>query len=365
MPTQAAVSQQKTSARQTLMPYQSAVRLWLSVVAAFIAALVLVGGLTRLTDSGLSITEWQLISGALPPLSEEAWRLAFAKYREIPEYKLINSGMSLSEFKAIYWWEWGHRFLGRIVGFVFFVPFVFFWLKGALDKQLTRRLLLIFLLGGLQGALGWYMVKSGLVDRVDVSQYRLAAHLGLAVLLFGLVVWTALRLEPGSGAVKQMPEYCRWWFRRAALILTLVFVQILLGALVAGTHAGRSYNTWPLMDGSFLPAGLFDKSPLMANFFENIITIQFNHRIGAYLIVLIVFFQAMRIFRARPQSEIILSTFLLVCILVLQTGLGIWTLLAVVPINLAVLHQLGALVLFAAAIFHLHTLKNVKVAASR
>lgn len=336
-------------------PYATAVRIWLVVVAAFIAAMVVVGGLTRLTDSGLSITEWQLISGALPPLSEDAWQTAFAKYREIPEYKLVNDGMSLAEFKSIFWWEWGHRFLGRFIGLVFFVPFVFFWLKKALNRQLTQRLLIIFILGGLQGALGWYMVKSGLVDRIDVSQYRLAAHLGLAVLLFGIVLWTLLRL--GAKEVDNSPQN-HPQIRAAAFIVVLIFAQVLLGALVAGLHAGRIYNTWPLMDGRWIPEGLVDKSPLVLNFFENLATVQFDHRIGAYLIVLVVIYQAIQIFRVAPSRRIATSAIMLTVVMALQVLLGIWTLLAVVPIDLAVLHQLGALSLFAVAIYHLHTLKR-------
>ncbi len=344
-------TQSNTGARR---PYRTAVRIWLAVVAAFIAAMVVVGGLTRLTDSGLSITEWQLISGALPPLSDEAWQIAFAKYREIPEYKLVNDGMSLSDFKAIYWWEWGHRFLGRFVGIVFFVPFIFFWIKKAFCRKQTVNLLVIFVLGGLQGALGWYMVKSGLVDRVDVSQYRLAAHLGLAVLLFGFVFWTLLRFGHETDGSTQN----RCHTPAATFIVLLVFAQILLGALVAGLHAGRIYNTWPLMDGMWLPEGLFDKSPIILNFFENILTVQFDHRMVAYLIVLAVFYQASRVFGAGLQGHIITSTLALIVVMAAQVLLGIWTLLAVVPIDLAIAHQIGALCLFAVAIYHLHTLQR-------
>lgn len=334
--------------------YQTAVRIWLLIVAAFIAVMVVVGGLTRLTDSGLSITEWQLIKGALPPLSDEAWQVAFAKYREIPEYKLVNDGMNLSEFKSIYWWEWGHRFLGRFIGFVFFVPFVFFWFKKALSRQLTHRLLVIFILGGLQGALGWYMVKSGLVERVDVSQYRLAAHLGLAVLLFGCVVWTFLRLGHKTGNSHSYHSLSLG----AVVIVVMVFAQILLGALVAGLHAGRIYNTWPLMDGMWIPEGLMDKSPVFLNFFENMLTVQFDHRIGAYLIVLVTLYQAYQVLRAGMSKQVLVSTAALISVMICQIALGIWTLLAVVPIDLAIAHQLGALCLFAVALYHLHTLKQ-------
>jgi len=334
--------------------YHTPVRVWLTIVAALIATIFVVGGLTRLTDSGLSITEWQLISGALPPLSEEAWQTAFDKYRQIPEYQLVNKGMDLAAFKSIYWWEWGHRFLGRFIGIAFFVPFVFFWMKKAFRRQLAGRLIIIFILGGLQGALGWYMVKSGLVDRVDVSQYRLASHLGLAVLLFGVVFWTFLALGNRNPDRAASTGHTRFAF----VIVVAVFLQILLGALVAGIHAGRSYNTWPLMDGNWVPEGLFDKSPVILNFFENIATVQFDHRIAAYLIVVLVLYQALQVFKARLQMPVMASTLILVGAMVLQVFLGIWALLSVVPLELAIAHQSGALVLFAAAIYHLHCLSQ-------
>ncbi len=337
--------------------YHFAVRIWLLIVAALIAAIFVVGGLTRLTDSGLSITEWQLISGALPPLSDEAWQTAFDKYRQIPEYQLVNKGMDMAAFKAIYWWEWGHRFLGRFIGIAFFVPFVFFWMKKAFDRQLAGRLIVIFILGGLQGALGWYMVKSGLVDRVDVSQYRLASHLGLAVLLFGAVFWTFLDLGNHRRDIAHGTGNTRFAF----VIIVAVFLQILLGALVAGIHAGRSYNTWPLMDGDWVPEGLLDKSPVILNFFENIATVQFDHRIAAYVIVILVLYQAFRVFKVRPQKPVATSALILVGVMVVQVLLGIWALLAVVPLELAIAHQSGALILFAAAIYHLHCLKRVEL----
>ncbi len=354
MPIQATLSNGNIETGDTHLRYQTAVRLWLALVAALIAAIVVVGGLTRLTDSGLSITEWQLISGALPPMSEEAWQTAFAKYREIPEYSLVNKGMDLAAFKSIFWWEWGHRFLGRFIGFVFFVPFVFFLIKKAVSRQLAMRLGVIFILGGLQGALGWYMVKSGLVDRIDVSQYRLAAHLGLAMLLFGFVFWTFLRLGNDNAATVEPSTHTR----RAIFIVVMIFAQVLLGALVAGIHAGRIYNTWPLMDGKWLPDGLLDKSPVILNFFENLLTVQFDHRMGAYLIVLAILYHSYQVIKTGLHGHVIGSAFLLIAVMSAQILLGIWTLLAVVPIDLAVAHQAGALGLFAAAIYHLHSLKR-------
>jgi len=354
MPLRATVLNETIEIDDNQSPYQTAVRIWLAVVAILIASIVVVGGLTRLTDSGLSITEWQLISGALPPLSDEAWQEVFAKYREIPEYSLVNKGMDLAAFKSIFWWEWGHRFLGRFIGFVFFIPFVFFLIKKAVTRQLAMRLAVIFILGGLQGALGWYMVKSGLVDRIDVSQYRLAAHMGLAVLLFGFVFWTLLRLGNYKTATVEHSPHTR----RATLIIFMVFIQVLLGALVAGIHAGRIYNTWPLMDGMWIPDGLLDKSPIILNFFENLLTVQFDHRIGAYLIVLAVLYHGYQVIRMEPAGDVIRSVFLLIIVMAAQIFLGIWTLLAVVPIDLAVAHQAVAIALFASAIYHLHTLKG-------
>ena len=228
------VAEQKGSGSARVGQGYAGVRLWLFVVAGLVTLMVIVGGATRLTDSGLSITEWQPIIGAIPPLSEADWQVAFDKYREIPQYRLVNKGMSLAEFKVIYWWEWGHRFLGRLIGFAFLIPFLFFWFTGRLTPRLIAKLAVIFVLGGLQGALGWYMVQSGLVDRVDVSQYRLAAHLGLAILIFGAVVWVAFDLaeDRAAGVSTQV-------LRNSALGLTaLVFLQIILGAFDRRRNCG-------------------------------------------------------------------------------------------------------------------------------
>ena len=234
------------------------VQIWLYAIAVLIALMVVVGGATRLTDSGLSITEWQLITGVVPPFTEAQWMVAFGKYQQIPEYQQINRGMSLSEFKFIYWWEWGHRFLGRFIGFAFFIPLVFFWLRGYLSPGLKPKLIAAFLIGAMQGALGWYMVQSGLSERTDVSQYRLAAHLGLAVALFAVVLWLAFGLrrwrpqpETGLGGAGGF----------AIAFAALIFLQIVLGGFVAGLDAGHGYNTWPLMDGAVVPDGLMSMSP--------------------------------------------------------------------------------------------------------
>ena len=338
-----------TGKQLTSLPY---VRWWLVFVAAMVFAMVIVGGATRLTDSGLSITEWKPLLGAIPPLSDADWLAAFEKYRQIPEYQLINKGMSLDEFKFIYWWEWGHRFLGRAIGVVFFVPFVFFWLTGRLHKSQVPRLLLLFVLGGLQGALGWYMVKSGLVDRTDVSQYRLSAHLTLATVIFAAIVWTAL----GIGRDKRQPASTvdLGW---SALVLTgLIIAQTALGGFVAGLDAGLSHNTWPLMDGRLVPNGLMAMEPAWRNFFENVLTVQFQHRIMAYVIALLALLQAARAMNETNPPPVRMSGLAILFAVLAQTGFGIWTLLAHVPITLGLIHQGGALVVLTACIWHLHEL---------
>lgn len=325
------------SRQEAALPY---VRAWLIGVAGLVFVMVIVGGATRLTDSGLSITEWQPLLGAIPPFTEQHWLEAFEKYRQIPEYQLVNKGMSLEDFKFIYWWEWAHRFLGRVIGLAFFLPFVYFVVTGALSVRLALRCGVLFVLGGLQGALGWYMVASGLVDRVDVSQYRLAAHLSLATIIFGALLWVALGLE----ARRHVPRDGREW--TALLIAGLVLVQVAAGGFVAGLDAGFGYNTWPLMDGALVPQGLFASQPWWRNIFENALTVQFNHRVLAYVIAVLALSYAY-VVQSRPGA-------LLAGAVLLQIALGIWTLLWSVPLWLGLAHQGGALVVFAAAIWNLH-----------
>jgi cytochrome c oxidase assembly protein subunit 15 len=329
------------------LPY---IRCWLVFVAAMVFAMVIVGGATRLTDSGLSITEWKPLLGAIPPLSDAQWLQAFEKYRQIPEYQLINKGMSLEEFKFIYWWEWGHRFLGRAIGMVFFVPFVFFWLAGRLHKPQIPRLLVLFVLGGLQGALGWYMVKSGLVDRTDVSQYRLSAHLTLATVIFAAIVWTAL----GIGRVKRRPASTVNLGWPTLALTVLIIAQTALGGFVAGMDAGLSHNTWPLMNGRFVPDGLMAMEPTWRNFFENVLTVQFQHRIMAYVIAILALLHAARAMNEKNSPAVRMSGVAILFAVLAQVGFGIWTLLAHVPITLGLIHQGGALVVLAACIWHLH-----------
>jgi len=335
-------------ARDPAMParHVRALRLWLGIVAFLIVAMILVGGATRLTDSGLSITEWQPIIGAIPPLSDAHWQDAFEAYKTIPEYSQVNQGMSLDAFKAIYWWEWAHRFLGRFIGVVFFLPFIGFCIAGYIPRALLPRLLGLFVLGGVQGGLGWYMVKSGLVDRVDVSQYRLAAHFGVAILIFGYTLWLML----GLGADRQRrfggPAVI------AALVLLLVFVQLLAGALVAGIDGGLGFNTWPLMNGAFVPNGLGDAAPWYLNLFENPLTVQFDHRMLGYAVVVATILQAVWLALKANGQPLVGSALTLAVFALLQATLGVWTLLLAVPIELGLAHQAGAIVVFAGALYH-------------
>jgi cytochrome c oxidase assembly protein subunit 15 len=334
-----------------------ALRIWLYAVAVLIFAMILVGGATRLTDSGLSITEWKPLLGAIPPLSQADWQEAFAKYQAIPEARLVNQGMTLAEFKVIYWWEWAHRFLGRFIGAAFFVPFVVFWLLGAIPKGWMGRLIGIFALGGLQGALGWYMVMSGLTgDRTDVSPYRLTAHLTLAVLILGAILWTAFGLARAGQPKPRQGTAAGLHRTGAAFLVGAVFLQIMLGGFVAGTDAGFSHNTWPLMDGAFVPDGLGIMQPWWRNVFENVQTVQFNHRMMGYLIALLAIFQTWLAWRTSIAG-IRLSSGLLLAAVAAQILLGILTLLGGVPIGLALAHQAGAIILFALALHHAFILK--------
>jgi len=338
----------------TVMParHVRALRIWLGGLALLIVAMILVGGATRLTDSGLSITEWQPILGAVPPLSEADWQAAFAAYQKIPEYTEIKRGMSLEEFKTIYWWEWAHRFLGRFIGLAFFVPFIFFWLAGYIPRTLLPRLIGLFALGGLQGAMGWYMVKSGLVGRTDVSQYRLAAHFGIALFILGYTLWLVFGLgsEVQARRTERLSHATTWI---AGFVLTLIFVQLLAGALVAGLDAGTGFNTWPLINGAFVPTGLGEASPWYLNLFENPLTVQFNHRMLGYAVVVATLAQSLWLALKRAPTALIGSALTLAVLALLQATLGVWTLLLAVPIELGLAHQAGAIAVFAAALFHL------------
>ena len=336
------------------------VRVWLFIVAALIFVMVSIGGATRLTGSGLSITEWQPIMGVVPPFTEVAWREAFDKYRQIPQYQHVNKGMSLAAFKFIYWWEWSHRFLARLVGVVFLVPFIFFLATGRIGRSLAPKLGAVFLLGGLQGFIGWYMVSSGLAERVSVSQYRLALHLSLAILILGAILWIAFSLRSPTAPqnASPLPGYAT-----GKVLLALVFLQVVAGAFVAGMKAGSGYNTWPLMDGQVIPDGLFAMHPRWANLFENAITVQFNHRLLAYVLFAAVIWQTWRVAQGNGEGTARLSAVALLAAVLGQTLLGIWTLLAHVPIELGLAHQAGAVAVFWIAVWHVHVLSPQRAIA--
>jgi len=317
-----------------------AIRVWLLAVAALIAAMVLVGGATRLTESGLSIVEWKPVTGAMPPLSQSEWERAFEAYKLIPQYKQLNAGMSLSDFKTIFWWEWSHRLLGRVIGAVYLLPFLYFLWRGGISVELRRRLWLIFGLGALQGAVGWWMVASGLAERVEVSQYRLATHLVLALLIFAAIVWTLRRL--GDRPPLQLSSRMKV---ESGLLVVLTFVQLYLGALVAGLRAGLVYNTWPKIDGGFIPssARLWFEAPWWRNLFENALTVQFEHRMTAYALFLLTALHAIDVVRAKAPRTAVNGALWLLAVVTLQAVLGILTLLNQVPILLALSHQAVAI----------------------
>lgn len=326
-------------------PGHRAIAVWLLITAALVFAMTVIGAITRLTESGLSMVEWRPLVGTLPPLSEDEWLRVFELYRQTPEYLYLNAGMSLAEFQRIFFWEWLHRLWGRLIGLVFLVPFLWFWLSGRLDRPLFWRLLGLLLLGGLQGLLGWFMVMSGLVDRPSVSHYRLAAHLGLALVIYSLLIWQALALlRPRPDGVETAPTGALAvpaGHARAAL--GLVGVTILWGAFVAGLDAGLAYNSFPLMDGAFLPPEAWALSPAWLNFVENTALVQFTHRwlgIAAALVVLALWWRVL-VCEALAEGTRRLANGLAAMVL-LQVILGVATLLAGVPVWLGALHQAGA-----------------------
>jgi heme a synthase len=334
---------------------------WLWSVAALVFAMIVVGGATRLTDSGLSITEWKPIMGAIPPLSDAHWLEAFEKYKQIPEYQLVNKGMSLSDFKVIFWWEWAHRFLGRIIGLVFALPLLAFWISGRIRHGLMPKLLGVLALGGLQGVFGWYMVSSGLADRVDVSQYRLALHLTTAFAILGCLVWLA-RDEGASFALATGEAADRWIKACAAALVGLTLLQVVLGAFVAGLKAGLIYNTWPDMNGQFVPSDYWI-DPAHLSFFESHAAVQFNHRITAYLLGIAAVLHVWQVMRRPLDQHIRSSAFVLGAAVAVQMAIGIWTLLAHVPLPLGLLHQGGGAIVLAIAVWHWHAAVRAGVPA--
>ncbi|WP_068088470.1 COX15/CtaA family protein [Polycladidibacter stylochi] len=331
--------------------YAHAMRNWLYVICLMILLMVVVGGATRLTGSGLSITEWKPIHGVIPPLSAAQWQEEFAKYREIPQYKLINAGMSLAEFKGIFWWEWGHRFLGRFVGLVFFCGVLFFWLKGAVPRWLKPHLIIAFCAGGLQGAVGWWMVASGLVERVEVSQYRLAVHLLMACALYCYVFYLAQRVHYAviKSTAGQAGHRANWSLMCGWGFVGLCFVQILLGALVAGLNAGMAFNTWPLMDGALIPQGLYVLDPWWLGHFESIKLVQLQHRLGGYLLFIASALLWWGLVRSDAPRSVLRAALCLWGAVSLQAVLGIWALVSVAALDKALAHQAMAMVVLALA----------------
>ena len=333
----------------------SAVAAWLFACCALIFLMVVIGGITRLTLSGLSITEWKPVVGVVPPLSAESWAAVFAKYREIPEYRAVHSLMNLDEFKGIYLWEYTHRLLGRLIALVYAIPLAWFLVRGRLPRRLVPPLCGILLLGFAQGGLGWYMVESGLADRAEVSQYRLVAHLALALAIYAAILWVAL----GIVRVQTHADPVRGWRGAGDAVLVLVALTILAGGFVAGTRAGLTYNSFPLMDGRLVPAGYAQIRPFVLNWFENIAAVQFDHRLLAVataVVIMLVWAAGRRAVLPRPARVAVHG---LVAIALLQVALGVTTLVFVVPLPLAATHQAGAVLLLTAAIVFRHTLRRV------
>jgi heme a synthase len=329
-----------------------AIAAWLLACCALVFIMVVVGGITRLTHSGLSIVEWQPIMGAIPPLNDAQWQETFAKYQQTPEFRLRNHDMTLEGFKGIFWWEYIHRLLGRLIGLAFLLPFVYFLWRQVVPRELAWKLWAIFVLGGLQGAMGWYMVKSGLVDDPRVSSLRLAAHLGLAFVIYWAMLWVALDLlNPLRASASDTAR------RRAGLLVGLVFVMVLSGALVAAIRAGFAYNTWPLMNGQWVPDEILLLDPWWTNFIHNMATVQFVHRVLAVVVVVLALIAWSRVRYEPPNPRARLWSHAMLATAAVQVLLGIATLLLQVPVSLAALHQAGAVALFTCAIGLRHALR--------
>jgi cytochrome c oxidase assembly protein subunit 15 len=321
--------------------------IWLVTCATMVAAMMLIGAVTRLTESGLSMVEWRPLIGALPPLSTPEWERIFDLYRKTSEYRLENAGMSLSEFKTIFWWEFIHRLWGRLIGVAFGVPLLWYWWRGYIPPRLRLHLIALFVLGGAQGIIGWWMVKSGFVDRHDVSQYRLTVHLSMAFLILGYMLWLVADLATGTIVGRRTPD---WLCHLLSTVLIAVFVTVMSGGLVAGLGAGFDFNTWPLIAGAWIPSDVFGTIPFWSAAFEDILTVQFDHRMLAYTTVTGVLCTCglgYRVAQSRWQKLILI---LFAGLAFMQFLLGIATLLSVVDISLAVMHQAGAILLFSAAV---------------
>lgn len=330
------------------------VRTWYLSGAALVFLILIIGGITRLTGSGLSITEWEPIMGTIPPLNETEWNEAFDKYKQYPEYNQVNRGMTLGDFKVIFFWEYLHRLLGRFLGMVFVVPFAWFLIRKKMDRKNIKRALLLFVLGGAQGLMGWFMVQSGLVDIPDVSHYRLAAHLSIAFLIFGFCMWFAMDLGSRRRIHGSRP---RGFFGWGILILALVSIQIVFGAFTAGLNAGHIYNTFPKMYAYWLPPELWISEPLWINFFENMVTIQWVHRVIGTLIGLAAIWLLVRAFMQKVHPKLLFLTLAVLSAVLFQYLIGVFTLVYHVPVWLGVLHQAAAMVLFGVILAYLHYLK--------
>ena len=324
-----------------------AVAIWLFCVAALVFAMGVVGGITRLTGSGLSITEWKPIMGAIPPMNEADWNAAFAQYREIPQYQHVNAGMTLGEFKGIFWWEWIHRQLGRLIGVAFALPFLVFLALRMIPRRLVLRCVVLLGLGGLQGLIGWWMVSSGLSERVDVAPERLTVHLGLAFVIFMGLIWTGLEAWFGEDRTRSPAG----WSRFAAAVLGVVFIQSLLGGLVAGSKAGMVYTDWPLMNGMVMAPVNWGQGALA--FLHDQALVQFNHRMMAYGLLALATAYAVQAIRAKLAQGAGASAWVLLALVWVQALLGIATLMHAVPLSLGVLHQAGAAVVLGAATVNL------------
>jgi len=341
-----------------ISPQDRAISRWLLVCLFLIFAMVVLGGVTRLTGSGLSMVNWHPVHGVLPPLNAEQWSEEFGNYQQSPEFQKINRDMNVDEFKSIFWFEYSHRILGRLIGLVFLIPFMYFWWRNKIKPGLTPRLMIMFALGGLQGLLGWYMVKSGLVSNPHVSQYRLTAHLLSAVLIYGYILWTILDLKSTQPYQTMRLSTGANWRKVSLALMTLLLITIVSGGFVAGLKAGVIFNTFPLMGGEWIPEGVSALSPWHLNLFENKVTVQFTHRLLAISMGLLLLGWSIK-GRLKFDDPIVKSSFNLVgTLVIIQVVLGISTLLMQVPVWLGATHQAGALVLFSAMLFNVHALSR-------
>ena len=332
------------------------IAIWLLCICALIFAMILLGGVTRLTESGLSMVEWKPVVGWIPPMNETEWQDQFQKYQQSPEYQKKNIGMSLDQFKSIFYFEFSHRVLGRLIGLAFLIPFLYFLIKRKIPRALTPQMIIMFILGGLQGVLGWYMVKSGLVNDPRVSQYRLTAHLISAITIYSYILWVALGLLKPSSSRQTVTIHPVNKF--SIFVTALIVLQIMSGGFVAGTDAGLAYNTFPLMGDKFIPDGMMTIQPAIMNLFENIVTIQFNHRMIAYLLIIIIPIFWLKMQRSDASAKTKQLSHLLLAMLAIQVALGVSTLLMHVPVSIASIHQGGGLVLLTLSLLINHALRK-------